>query len=147
RALRERLTEVGALERFLQSAFPSQTRFSLEGLGMMIPVLDEVIGAAAEAGTRCVLLGMAHRGRLNVLAHTLGKPYEQLIGEFLGRYRRASVSPADSSDEGWTGDVKYHLGARRAYQGGPEVEMSVIMVPNPSHLEWVNPVVVGMDRA
>src|SRR5205814_9153301 len=107
RALRERLTEVGALERFLQSAFPSQTRFSLEGLGMMVPVLDEIIGAAAEEGTRTVLLGMAHRGRLNVLAHTLGKPYEKLIGEFLARFRRTSVSRAHSSDEGSTGAVNY----------------------------------------
>lgn len=147
RKLLERLTEVETLELFLQSAFPGQTRFSLEGLGMLVPILDEIVGAAAEAGTRCMLLGMAHRGRLNVLAHTLGKPYEQLIGEFMGRYRRANVSPADSSDEGWTGDVKYHLGARRAYQGGQPVDMSIIMAPNPSHLEWVNPVVVGMDRA
>jgi 2-oxoglutarate dehydrogenase E1 component len=142
-----RLTEVGSLERFLQSAFPGQTRFSLEGLGMMVPVLDEVIGAAAEAGTTTVLLGMAHRGRLNVLTHILGKPYDQLVAEFMGHYSRSGVSQTGSSDEGWTGDVKYHLGARKAYRGGLEVDMQVYMAPNPSHLEWVNPVVVGMDRA
>jgi 2-oxoglutarate dehydrogenase E1 component len=147
RQLLERLTEAGAFERFLHSAFPGQTRFSLEGLGMMIPVLDELIGAAAEAGTRCVFLGMAHRGRLNVLAHILNKPYEQLIAEFMGHYERTTVPLSDSSDDGWTGDVKYHLGARRAYRGGQEVDMQVVMIPNPSHLEWVNPVVVGMDRA
>ncbi|HTE18511.1 MAG TPA: thiamine pyrophosphate-dependent enzyme, partial [Armatimonadota bacterium] len=147
RRLLERLTEVGALERFLHTTFPGQTRFSVEGLGMMVPVLDELIGASAESGTRTVFLGMAHRGRLNVLAHTLGKPYEQIISEFMGRFRRSNVSASETSDEGWTGDVKYHLGARKAYPGGAQVEMQVILAPNPSHLEWVNPVVVGMDRA
>ncbi|MBI4494470.1 MAG: 2-oxoglutarate dehydrogenase E1 component, partial [Chloroflexi bacterium] len=147
RKLLERLTEVGAFERFLHRAFPGQIRFSLEGLGMLVPVLDELIGAAEEAGTRAVLLGMAHRGRLNVLAHVLGKPYEQIIAEFLGRYRRPNVAPSESSDEGWTGDVKYHLGARAAYRDGREVAMQVSLVPNPSHLESVAPVVEGMARA
>ena len=145
--LLERLSQVGAFEKFLHTSFVGQTRFSLEGLGMMVPMLDEMIGAAAEAGTRVVYLGMAHRGRLNVLAHTLGKPYEQIIAEFMGIYQRSNVSPSGSSDEGWTGDVKYHMGARRAYPGGDAVDMQIVMVPNPSHLEWVNPVVVGMDRA
>ncbi len=145
--LLQRLTEVGALERFLHRAFPGHIRFSLEGLGMMIPMLDELIGAAAEAGTRYIMLGMAHRGRLNVLAHILGKPYEQIIAEFLGVYQSPGVSYSGSSDEGWTGDVKYHLGARRAYQGGEQVSMEVYLAPNPSHLEWVNPVVEGMTRA
>src|SRR5262249_26066263 len=99
------------------------------------------------AGARSMFLGMAHRGRLNILAHTLGKPYDELIREFAGQFDRRDVPATDSSDEGWTGDVKYHLGARRAYRGGREVEMMVYMAPNPSHLEWVNPVVVGMDRA
>ncbi|MBI4504351.1 MAG: 2-oxoglutarate dehydrogenase E1 component [Chloroflexi bacterium] len=147
RKLLERLTEVGAFERFLHRAFPSQTRFSLEGLGVLIPMLDEIIGAAAEEGTRGVVLGMAHRGRLNVLAHILGKPYEQIISEFMEHYRRSGVSPSGSSDEGWTGDVKYHLGARRAIRGGRAVDMLVTLVPNPSHLEFVNPVVEGMTRA
>ncbi len=152
-ALLKRLTEVGALERFLQTAFTGQTRFSLEGLGIMVPVLDEIVGAAAEAGTRSVMLGMAHRGRLNVLAHVLGKPYEELIGEFMGRHQRDSVSIRLSSrrqgsgDTGFTGDVKYHLGARRAFKGGQAVDLTVVMIPNPSHLEWVNPVVEGITRA
>lgn len=146
-ALLRRLTEVGALERFLHRAFPGHIRFSLEGLGMMIPMLDELIGAAAEAGTRYIMLGMAHRGRLNVLAHILGKPYEQIIAEFLGVYQSPGVSYSGSSDEGWTGDVKYHLGARRAIQGGEQVRVEVYLAPNPSHLEWVNPVVEGMTRA
>jgi 2-oxoglutarate dehydrogenase E1 component len=147
RKLLDRLTQVGALERFLHTAFPGQTRFSLEGLGMLVPVLDEIVGAAAEAGTRCVILGMAHRGRLNVLAHVLGKSYEQLIGEFLGVPSHGDGAATGGSDEGWTGDVKYHLGARKAYPGGAEVDMSVVMIPNPSHLEWVNPVVEGFTRA
>ncbi len=151
RGLLDRLTQVGAFERFLQLAFPTATRFGLEGLGMMVPMLDEIIGAAAEAGTRCVFLGMAHRGRLNVMAHVLNKPYDQMIGEFMGRYHRSSGGAGSGNDEGYsegyTGDVKYHLGARRAYTGGRQVAMQVVMVPNPSHLEWVNPVVLGMDRA
>ncbi len=147
RKLLERLTEVGSFERFLQRAFPGQTRFSLEGLGMLVPMLDEIIGSAAEAGTRAVMLGMGHRGRLNVLAHVLGKPYEQIIAEFLGRYPPPNTSASGSSDVGWTGDVKYHLGARRAYSGGREVAMTVMLAPNPSHLEFVDPIVAGMTRA
>ncbi len=147
RRLLERLTEVGALERFLQRTMPGQTRFSLEGLGMMVPMLDEIVGAAAEAGTRAVLLGMAHRGRLNVLAHVLGKPYDQIVAELTGHYRRANVAPSDLGGESWTGDVQYHLGARRAYRGGAAVEMTVWLAPNPSHLEFVDPVVEGMTRA
>ncbi|MBI3977080.1 MAG: 2-oxoglutarate dehydrogenase E1 component, partial [Chloroflexi bacterium] len=145
RRLLERLTEVGAFERFLQRAFPGQTRFSLEGLGMLVPMIDETVGAAAEAGTRALMLGMAHRGRMNVLAHVLGKPYDQIIAEFLGHYRRPNI--ALGGGEGWTGDVKYHLGARRAYRGGREVTMLVSLAPNPSHLEFANPVVEGMTRA
>jgi 2-oxoglutarate dehydrogenase E1 component len=145
--LLRRLTEVGALERFLHRAFPGHVRFSLEGLGMMIPMLDELISDAARAGTRYILLGMAHRGRLNVLAHILGKPYEQIIAEFLGVYQSPGVSYTGSSDEGWTGDVKYHLGGYRAFQQGEQVRMDIYLAPNPSHLEWVNPVVLGMTRA
>lgn len=145
--LLQRLTDVGAFERFLQIAFPGQTRFSLEGLGMMVPMLDEIIGAAAESGTRSVFLGMAHRGRLNVLTHTLGKSYEQIIGEFMGRFQRANGPITGNTGEGWTGDVKYHLDARRAVRHGQEVEMQVYLAPNPSHLEWINPVVEGMARA
>jgi 2-oxoglutarate dehydrogenase E1 component len=147
RRLLDRLTEVGALERFLQRALPGQTRFSLEGLGMLVPMLDEIVGAAAEAGTRSVLLGMAHRGRLNVLAHILGKPYDQMLAELMGQLRRANVAPSDQGGESYTGDVQYHVGARRAYPGGRAVELTVWLAPNPSHLEFVDPVVEGMTRA
>ncbi len=147
RRLLERLTQVEAFERFLQTAYPTQTRFSLEGLDMLVPMLDELIGEAAVAGTRSVMLGMAHRGRLNVLAHLLGKPYEQILAEFQGRYLRPDIASSDASDPGWTGDVKYHLGAGKTVRGSREGEMSVSMVPNPSHLEFVDPVVEGMTRA
>ena len=81
-ALLERLTQVEAFERFLQRTFPGKTRFSIEGLDMLVPILDEVIGDAAESGIRNILIGMAHRGRLNVMAHVLNKPYAQILAEF-----------------------------------------------------------------
>jgi 2-oxoglutarate dehydrogenase E1 component len=145
RGLLDRLTEVSAFERFLHRAYPGQTRFSVEGVGMMIPMLDELIARAARAGTRSILLGMAHRGRLNVLAHVLGKPYAQVLAEFEGRGRALRSRPDDTIDGGWAGDVKYHAGGRQEYTDGSET-VSVVMVPNPSHLELVDPVVQGMAR-
>lgn len=147
RRLLGRLTQVEAFERFLQTTFPTQTRFSLEGLDLLVPMLDELIGAAAVAGTRSVMLGMAHRGRLNVLAHVLGKPYEQILAEFRGAYQRPNVSASESADLGWTGDVKYHLGAGKTVRGSQVGEMQISMAPNPSHLEFIDPVVEGMTRA
>ncbi|TAK30802.1 MAG: 2-oxoglutarate dehydrogenase E1 component [Chloroflexota bacterium] len=145
--LLERLTQVEMFERFLQSAFPTQTRFSLEGLDVLVPMLDEVVGAAAESEVQALMLGMAHRGRLNILAHVLGKSYQEIIAEFQGALQRPNVSACGSSDVGWTGDVKYHLGARKAVRNGSQVSMVVSLDPNPSHLEFVNPVVEGMTRA
>jgi 2-oxoglutarate dehydrogenase E1 component len=142
-ALLERLTQVEVFERFLQRAFPGKTRFSIEGLDMLVPVLDEVIGEAAEAGTRNILIGMAHRGRLNVMTHVLNKPYAQILAEF----KEPISSRSFREDMAWTGDVKYHAGARRAMKGGRAVELVVSMPPNPSHLEAINPVVEGMARA
>jgi 2-oxoglutarate dehydrogenase E1 component len=159
RGLLDRLTEVSAFERFLQRAYPGQTRFSVEGLGMLIPMLDELIVNAAADGTRTLLLGMAHRGRLNVLAHVLGKPYEQILAEFEGRIPTRRQAASDSADEGWTGDVKYHAGGERhvrtngvataAASTSPSAvsTVTVVMAPNPSHLEFVDPVVQGMARA
>ncbi|MCC6177357.1 MAG: 2-oxoglutarate dehydrogenase E1 component [Chloroflexi bacterium] len=144
RGLLDRLTEVSSFERFLQRAYPGQTRFSVEGVGMMIPMLDELIARAARTGTRSILLGMAHRGRLNVLAHVLGKPYDEVLAEFEGRGRALRTRPNDMTEGGWAGDVKYHAGGRQDYEAGA---VAVVMVPNPSHLESVNPVVVGMSRA
>jgi 2-oxoglutarate dehydrogenase E1 component len=146
RGLLDRLTEVSAFERFLHRAYPGQTRFSVEGVGMMIPMLDELVARAAGTGTRSILLGMAHRGRLNVLAHVLGKPYAQVLAEFEGRGRALRSRPDDTIDGGWAGDVKYHAGGRQEYDAGAAT-VSVVMVPNPSHLELVDPVVQGMARA
>jgi 2-oxoglutarate dehydrogenase E1 component len=142
-ALLDRLTQVEAFERFLHRTFPGKTRFSIEGLDMLVPVLDEVIGEAAESGTGHALVGMAHRGRLNVMAHVLCKPYEQILAEF----KDALSSRAFREDMAWTGDVKYHAGAHRAIKDGREIAMEVSMPPNPSHLEAVDPVVEGMARA
>jgi 2-oxoglutarate dehydrogenase E1 component len=142
-ALLERLTEVEAFERFLHRTFPGKTRFSIEGLDMLVPVLDEVIGEAAEAGIRHILIGMAHRGRLNVMAHVLNRPYRQILAEF----KDPVFSKAFHEDMAWTGDVKYHAGAHRAIAGGEAMDLVVSMPPNPSHLEAVDPVVEGMARA
>jgi 2-oxoglutarate dehydrogenase E1 component len=137
-ALLDRLTQVEAFEQFLHRVFPGKTRFSIEGLDMLVPVLDEIISGAGDQGVRHTLLGMAHRGRLNVLAHVLDKPYTQILAEFKDPVQAHRV------DLGWTGDVKYHAGARTA---SPRGQMFVTLAPNPSHLEAVNPVVVGMARA
>ncbi len=153
RELLDRLTEISAFERFIHRAYPGQTRFSIEGLGMLIPMLDEMIADAAAHGTRSILLGMAHRGRLNVLAHVLGKPYARILAEFEGREPAGRGAGSEGTDDGWAGDVKYHAGARRAYQsaelrnGTDRQTVTVVMAPNPSHLEFVDPVVQGMARA
>jgi 2-oxoglutarate dehydrogenase E1 component len=143
--LLDRLTQVEAFEQFLHKFYPGKTRFSIEGLDTMIPILDEVIAGAAERGTPSILIGMAHRGRLNVLAHTLNKPYAQILAEFKDPLEGQQWMIGE--DLGWTGDVKYHKGAQRAIAGGAEVQVVVSMVANPSHLEFVNPVVEGMARA
>jgi 2-oxoglutarate dehydrogenase E1 component len=142
-ALLDRLSQVEAFERFLHRAFPAKTRFSIEGLDMLVPVLDEVIAEAAEGGIRNILIGMAHRGRLNVMAHVLNKPYTQILAEF-----KDPVSSRNfREDMAWTGDVTYHAGAHRAYKGGEQVDLVVSMPPNPSHLEAIDPIVEGMARA
>ncbi|HSG48841.1 MAG TPA: multifunctional oxoglutarate decarboxylase/oxoglutarate dehydrogenase thiamine pyrophosphate-binding subunit/dihydrolipoyllysine-residue succinyltransferase subunit, partial [Longimicrobiales bacterium] len=117
-----------------------QKRFSLEGTDMMVPMLDVALEEAANRGGRRVVLGMAHRGRLNVLAHTLKVRYEDLLAEFEGVPRGGALHVAG------TGDVKYHHGAEGDYdlRGGGSI--AVTLAPNPSHLEFVNPVVMGMAR-
>jgi 2-oxoglutarate dehydrogenase E1 component len=143
RALLERLTEVETLERFLQKSYLGHKRFSIEGLDVLVPMLDLLIELAGESGARTVHMGMAHRGRLNVLAHVVGMPYETLFAEFEGgRPVEETLTP-----QGGTGDVKYHHGAegvRRTPSGRP---VTVVLSPNPSHLEAVNPVVEGRTRA
>jgi len=139
-ALLDRITQVEVFERFLQRTFPGKTRFSVEGLDMLVPMLDEIISGAADTGARHTVIGMAHRGRLNVLAHVLEKPYAQILAEF----KDPVLTERLRIDLGWMGDVKYHAGARTS---SPTGHTFVTMPPNPSHLEAVNPVVVGMARA
>jgi 2-oxoglutarate dehydrogenase E1 component len=142
-ALLDRLTDVEVFERFLHRTFPGKTRFSIEGLDMLVPILDEVIAEAAESGLRRAFIGMAHRGRLNVMAHVLGKRYEEILAEFKDPVRNALALEGVQ----WSGDVKYHLGASRALGGGEAVALVVSMPPNPSHLEAIDPVLEGMARA
>jgi len=143
KALFRRLCEVEGMERFLRKRFLGQKQFSLEGLDVMIPMLDETIELAAEAGAHDVVMGMAHRGRLNVLAHTIGMPYEYILREFEGE---RTIEAVAADPEGGTGDVKYHLAAAgtRTTSNG---KVGVRLVANPSHLEAVNPVVEGRARA
>ncbi len=112
---------------------------------MLVPMLDQLVGLAAEQGTERLLIGMAHRGRLNVLAHVLGKPYSQILAEFKDLVEKRQLAAHD--ELGYTGDVKYHLGTHRAYRTGREVTLTITMVPNPSHLEFTDPVILGMARA
>jgi 2-oxoglutarate dehydrogenase E1 component len=143
RRLLERLTEVEGFERYLRRAFLGQKQFSVEGVDAMVPMLDETIALAAEEGGHEVVLGMAHRGRLNVLAHVLGRPYETILREFEGERTLEAVA---ADPEGGTGDVKYHLGAEGTRRT-PAGEITVTLASNPSHLEAVDPVVEGRTRA
>src|SRR5438874_9614228 len=138
-----RLTEVEGMEHYLRRAFLGQKQFSVEGLDVMIPMLDESIQLGAEGGAHEVVIGMAHRGRLNVLAHVVGRPYEEILREFEGA---RTIEAVVSSDEGGTGDVKYHLGAR-GVRATPVGDSTVTLASNPSHLEAVDPVVEGRARA
>jgi len=138
-----RLTQVEGMERYLQRAFLGQKQFSVEGLDLMIPMLDEAIELAAAGGAHEIVVGMAHRGRLNVLAHVVGRPYETILREFEGE---RTIEAVVSTEEGGSGDVKYHLGAQgtRSTQSG---DITITLVSNPSHLEAVDPVVEGRARA
>jgi len=147
RKLLQRLTQVEVFERYLHQAFPGQKRFSLEGTDALVPMLDELIEGAIESETREVIIGMAHRGRLNVLAHVLGKPYKDILSEFSHSRHEEGVPLTDTFGFGWTGDVKYHLGFEHILGEDASVGLKVILAPNPSHLEFVNPVIEGMARA
>jgi len=137
------LTEVEGFERYLRRAFLGQKQFSIEGLDVLVPMLDEAVELGAEAGAHEVVIGMAHRGRLSVLAHTIGRPYESILREFEGE---RTIDAVAADPEGGTGDVKYHLGAEgvRTTATG---EITVTLAANPSHLEAVDPVVEGRTRA
>jgi 2-oxoglutarate dehydrogenase E1 component len=140
KAILQRLTEVDGLERFLGRAYQGYKRFSIEGGDILVPMLDVAIEAAASRGAHEIDLAMAHRGRINVLAHTLGKPYGTIFEEFEGKHAATNAVSE-------TGDVKYHLGARGKRQTPSGIEVDVVLIPNPSHLEVVNPVLEGVARA
>src|SRR5437867_1096296 len=140
RQLLQRLSEVDGFERFLGLAFVNVKRFSIEGLDALVPMMDEAITHGARAGARSVVIGMAHRGRLNVLTHILSKPYQGLFEEFIGHH-------GDTNSASGTGDVKYHLGYRSERHVADVGTVELDLVPNPSHLEVVNPVVEGVTRA
>jgi 2-oxoglutarate dehydrogenase E1 component len=143
RGLLERLSRVEGFEQYLRRAFLGQKQFSIEGLDVLVPMLDEAIQLAAEAGAHEAVIGMAHRGRLNVLAHTLGQSYAEILREFEGE---RTIDAVVGDPEGGTGDVKYHLGAKGT-RSTPAGELAVTLASNPSHLEAVDPVVEGLTRA
>ncbi|MEV7393595.1 MULTISPECIES: multifunctional oxoglutarate decarboxylase/oxoglutarate dehydrogenase thiamine pyrophosphate-binding subunit/dihydrolipoyllysine-residue succinyltransferase subunit [unclassified Streptomyces] len=134
-----RLNAAEAFETFLQTKYVGQKRFSLEGGESVIPLLDAVIDSAAESRLDEVVIGMAHRGRLNVLANIVGKSYAQIFREFEGNLDPKSMHGS--------GDVKYHLGAQGTFTGLDGEQITVSLAANPSHLETVDPVIEGIARA
>ncbi len=142
--LLKRLVEVDALERFMHKAYLGQHQFSIEGLDMTVPMLDELIQLAAVHGGKEVVIGMAHRGRLNVLAHNLGRPYDTIFAEFEGA---STLEAVTTIPQGGTGDVKYHHGTHGSYLLPDGDTIQVNLESNPSHLEYVSAVVEGATRA
>ncbi|MFD0927343.1 multifunctional oxoglutarate decarboxylase/oxoglutarate dehydrogenase thiamine pyrophosphate-binding subunit/dihydrolipoyllysine-residue succinyltransferase subunit [Williamsia deligens] len=135
-----KLNAAEAFETFLQTKYVGQKRFSLEGAETVIPMMDGVIDQSAEHGLDEVVIGMPHRGRLNVLANIVGKPYSKIFSEFEG-----NLNPSQAHG---SGDVKYHLGAEgKYYQMFGDNEINVSLTANPSHLEAVDPVLEGLVRA
>ena len=135
----ERLNAAEAFESFLHTKYVGQKRFGLEGAESLIPLLDAICERAADAGLEDVVMGMAHRGRLNVLSNVLGKSHRQIFGEFEGELKPDTVQGS--------GDVKYHLGAHSTYTARSGATVELHLPPNPSHLEAVDPVVEGIVRA
>ncbi len=135
----ERLNAAEAFEKFLATKYVGTKRFGIEGAESAIPILDEILSGAAEAGLDSAMVGMAHRGRLNVLSNIMGKDYEAIFSEFEGHVDPNAVQGS--------GDVKYHLGAVGKYESPSGSDIKVELAANPSHLETVNPIVMGMARA
>jgi 2-oxoglutarate dehydrogenase E1 component len=146
RRLLERLIDVFQFERFLEKAYLGQKMFSIEGLDVVVPMLDELVTLSHRGGAEEVVFGMAHRGRLSVLAHNLGRPVESILAEFEGSKRIDAVKALAGIPHGGTGDVKYHYGHRGIYETSEGEKISVRLYPNPSHLEFVDPVVTGGTR-
>ena len=143
RRLLARLTAVEAFERFLGRAYLGQKRFSIEGLDVLVPMLDQLMELVATSGTRTVEIGMTHRGRLNLLAHIVGMPYAHILAEF--EHSRPSAEE-EARPEGETSDVKYHRGAEGEYEAGAG-PVRIVIASNPSHLEAIDPVVEGRTRS
>jgi multifunctional 2-oxoglutarate metabolism enzyme len=139
RRILERLNAAEAFEKFLATKYVGTKRFGIEGAESAIPILDEVLSSAADEGLDGCVLGMAHRGRLNVLSNIMGKSYEAIFSEFEGHVDPTTVQGS--------GDVKYHLGATGKYVSPSGADIRVELAANPSHLETVNPIVLGMVRA
>ena len=139
----QRLTKVETFERYIRKTFLGQKSFSGEGLDIMVPMLEEILEMLADEGTPNAVLGMAHRGRLSVIAHVVNMPYEELIGEFEAAHQRGEMS----ADDDVTGDVKYHHGATGVYDTASGKQIMVTLQHNPSHLEAVDRVVEGRARA
>jgi multifunctional 2-oxoglutarate metabolism enzyme len=144
RTLLKRLVEVDAMERFMHKAYLGQHQFSIEGLDMTVPMLDELIQLSAAHGGQEVVVGMAHRGRLNVLAHNLGRAYDTIFAEFEGA---STLEVVTTIPQGGTGDVKYHHGTQGTYELPDGGTIRVNLESNPSHLEFVSAVVEGATRA
>ncbi|NNE73657.1 MAG: multifunctional oxoglutarate decarboxylase/oxoglutarate dehydrogenase thiamine pyrophosphate-binding subunit/dihydrolipoyllysine-residue succinyltransferase subunit, partial [Acidimicrobiales bacterium] len=139
RHILERLNAAEALEKFLATKYVGQKRFGIEGAESTIPILDAILESAADSAMDRVVMGMAHRGRLNVLVNLMGKDYAKLFNEFEGTIEPDSVQGS--------GDVKYHLGQTGTFSSRQGSSITVDLAANPSHLEAVNPVVLGMARA
>ena len=144
--LLHRLIDVFQFERFLEKTYLGAKVFSIEGLDVIVPMLDEAVTLAHRAGADEVVFGMAHRGRLSVLAHNLGRSVESILAEFEGSKRLSAVKAVAAIPHGGTGDVKYHYGHRGVYESFAGEKTSVRLYPNPSHLEFVDPVVTGGAR-
>ena len=135
----ERLNAAEAFEKFLATKYVGTKRFGIEGAESAIPILDEILSGAADDGLDGAVIGMAHRGRLNVLSNIMGKSYEAIFSEFEGHVDHNTVQGS--------GDVKYHLGATGKYVSPSGADITIELAANPSHLETVDPIVMGMVRA
>jgi 2-oxoglutarate decarboxylase len=141
-----RLIDVFQFERFIEKAYLGQKIFTIEGLDVVVPMLDELVTLAHRSGAEEVVFGMAHRGRLAVLAHNLGRSVESILAEFEGSKQIDQVKAVAGIPHGGTGDVKYHYGHQGIYETHEGEKIAVRLYPNPSHLEFVNPVVEGATR-
>ncbi|WP_019415492.1 2-oxoglutarate dehydrogenase E1 component [Paenisporosarcina sp. TG20] len=145
KVLLNRLSEIEGFEKFIHRTFVGAKRFSIEGLDTLVILLDELVRQSEKQKTKEILIGMAHRGRLNVLTHVINKPYDMMFADF-AHVPNESFLPKDDSlliTKGWFGDVKYHVGATHTAKSGLKVKLAY----NPSHLEVVSPIVTGLTRA